>query len=318
MRKPLICFVMAITLLAGCRQREDEAQLKATAQALQNANTIIQEANLMIQDALVEKQCDPAYRAYADVWAPKASQIKGRADSIVAFIEELKKELIKQTDSLKKEETSVIAQFHATDGSGYKLLNKLAELKGSFLLIIDPVNHFGLTKEVDLLVSTVPLLPGFSDSLNEAQRKQYAKKWVEDNFLRTSAVMAMVVLSRIENEVMATVRTFMKFCLDQMPITLCNWRGFRGVATLNSSYVKRGQPIEVMAALGEFNAVGNPRIAIGGKEIKLDNDAVAVHHFIATGKPGKHSVRVKFEYARPDGTSELVYKDLKYIIADEK
>ena len=52
--------------------------------------------------------------------------------------------------------------------------------------------------------------------------------------------------------------------------------------------------------------------------MKLDSDGVIVHQFVAEGKPGKHIVKVKFEFYKPDGTREWITKTLYYTIADEK
>ena len=326
MNKPLYLLAMAVMSVIGCRQRENLVQLKAIGQSLQKSNSIIQEDNKLVQEALFEKRRDPRYSSDGEIWEPKASRIKAQADSIVAFIEELKSELIKQSDSLKEEKAPLIEQLYTTDGSGYKLVNKLAAFKDSFSAIIhvedfvdNPVKHASLKEDIPHLYSTVPLLQGYSGSLNAAQRKDYTKRLLDDNFSGTSAVMAMVVLNRMENDLLITTKALMEFCLNQTAVLICGWPGeFRTIAALNSSYVKQGQPIEVTAGVGQFSAAMKPRITIDGKVIKMNDYATAVHSFPATGKPGEHSVDVKIEYYRPDGVELRVTKTLKYIIADEK
>ena len=68
-----------------------------------------------------------------------------------------------------------------------------------------------------------------------------------------------------------------------------------------------------------FSDAAKPQITIGDKVIKLNEyDGTAVHRFTADGEPGTHSVMVKIEYYKPDGSRQYVTKYLKYTIADEK
>jgi hypothetical protein len=219
----------------------------------------------------------------------------------------------------------LIDQLYSSDGAGYKLVCRLAAFKDSFPGIIrvddfvdNPHKQASMKAKIPRLLSTVPLLTGYTDSLNANLRRQHVKKWLEENFSGTTPAMALVMLNRIENDLLVTTNEFMNFCFNQIDRITCGWRGFHAVAVLNSSYVKQGQPIEVTAGIGDFNAALRPRITMNGKEIRLDQDATAIHRFTANGKPGRHSIRVQIEFTKPDGTVEQVYKDLKYIIADEK
>jgi Tfp pilus assembly protein PilX len=94
---------------------------------------------------------------------------------------------------------------------------------------------------------------------------------------------------------------------------------FKALAVLSSSYVEKGQPIEITAGVGEFSTAMKPRITIDGKPVALNaNDGTAVHRFTADGKPGKHNAMVRIEFTSPDGSTEYISKRLEYIIADEK
>jgi hypothetical protein len=61
MLKPLICLVMAGALLAGCRRREDIDRLKIINQGLENANSMIQEGNKVLGDALMDRVRTPHF-----------------------------------------------------------------------------------------------------------------------------------------------------------------------------------------------------------------------------------------------------------------
>jgi hypothetical protein len=325
MNKPLFCLAVIMVLLAGCRRREDLNQLKAINRSFENANNIIQENNKLVWEALVQKRHDPSYHEYGEIWEPRGGRIKKQADAIVVIIEELKSGLLKQSDSLQKEQAPLIDELYSSDGPGYKLVCRLAAFKDSFPAIIRvedfvdyPHKQASMKAEIPRLLSTVPLLTGYTDSLNADLRKLHVKKWLKENFSGTTPAMALVVLNRIENDLLVTTNEFMNFCFNQIDKIICGWRGFHAVAVLNSSYVKQGQQIEVTAGVVDFYTYTKPRITMDGKEIDLNKDATAVHQFTANGRPGKHSIRVQIEFTKPDGTVEQVYKDLKYIIAEEK
>ena len=216
MNKPVFCLAMVMLMLAGCRRRENLAQLKAINRSLENANSIIQDGNRLVWEALHEKRRDPDYFSYGEVWEPRASRIKAKADSIVVIIEKLKSELLKQTDSLQKEEAPLIEQLFSEDGPGSTLVSRLAAFRDSFPAIIraddfadNPYKQASLKTEMPRLASTVPLLKGYTDSLNVNQRKRYERSWLEENFSHTSPAMAFIALTRIENDLLVTTNRFM-------------------------------------------------------------------------------------------------------------
>jgi hypothetical protein len=314
---------MAVSLLAGCRQREDVDRLKAINQSLENANNIIQEDNKLVEEALKIKYSDWRTSSIGKIWQPRGYRIKKESDSLVLIIEGLKKALLKQTDSLRKEDASWFKQLNAEEGPGYKLVHRLAAFKDSIPAIICaeghsdyPVYLTSIKRDIDELCATVPLLRGYSDSLNNIQRIQYAKNWLEDNFSETSSNITLLVLNTVKNDLLATTKVFMDFCLAQTVVHKCF--KFGPLATLSSSYVKRGEPIEVTAGLVEFADAPEPRIFINDKQIKLTYDDVAIYRYKANGEPGKHNALVRIEYTMPDGTQASVSKKLNYIIADEK
>jgi hypothetical protein len=293
---------------------------------LQYANEILKNDNHLLSATLIDRLNDPQSRLHGIIWEPRGNRIRREADSIVVMIESIKASLLKQTDSFRKENTTWPGQLSAIDGPGNKLLINLSAFKNSLPAIIhvndfidNPAKHASIKKDLSRLNTIVPLLPGYIDSLNDTQRKEYAKNWLEENFSGTSSAMAMVVLNKIESDLLATTKTYMEYCLNQTVVLTCGWyTEFRPLASLSSRYVKQGQPLEVTAGIGSFSAAMRPQIIINGKEISLTDYATAVHRFAASGKPGKHNVSVKIKYTKPDGTIATVEKSLEYIIADEK
>lgn len=324
MNRNLFFLSAFVLLIAGCRQRENVSQLKAINESLENSNKIIQYDINMIYEKLLEKQRDSYTISQSEIWAPRANTIRKQADSIITVIEELKRELIKQSDSLQESNAPIIKQLYETNGPGYKLLNKLADFKESIPAIIyeffdNPAQYTSMKNDIIRLSATVPLLSGYNNDVGENHRAQYIKKWLDENFAGSSSAMVIIVLNKIKNDLLATAKIFMDYCLNKTATINCgNYSVFRVVAALSSSYVKQGQAIEVSAGIGAFSMAMKPTITINGKEIKLNDHSLAEYHLVASGKPGKHTIPVKFEYTKPDGSTAVATKELAYVIAVEK
>lgn len=89
-------FTMAVTLLVGCRQREDVDRLKIINQGWENANNIIKDDNRFIGENLVARALIPRSKYYGEKWEPRGNRIRKEADSLVVMIESIK--CLRQTE----------------------------------------------------------------------------------------------------------------------------------------------------------------------------------------------------------------------------
>jgi hypothetical protein len=321
MNKAFMIPVVILIILAGCRPEENPDQLMAVNQSLEYANVVMQEASNMVYEELLERQKDPRGADHPALWLSRAKQIKQYADSLGSFIKNMKSELITQSDSLKKDYVELTKQLHSEDGVGQQLLNKLTDFKDSASGILTPDERkleYYRRSEIGHILETGPLLPAYWDSLPADKKIDYKKKWLEKSFGRTSALMAMIMLNKIEADVLATEKEFITYCNFRASFHGCilGYDLFKAVAILSSSYVKAGQSIDVTAAVGQFTDAMKPRITINGKEIQIGEGATAVYKFIATGKPGKYTVPITFQYYKPDGTRDSISTTREYIIAE--
>ena len=326
MNKNLFIPTVIIVLLAGCRPEENAGQLKAVNKSLEYSNEILQDANRRIYEELIEKQKDPITAAKAGLWGPKATRIQQYADSIRAFIKSIKGELVTQSDSFKREYVTVVKQLYDANGVGYQLLNKLAAFKDIIPAVLysgDGADSFFIRtyfrKDINHILETVPLLPGYRDSLQTDQQSKYKKKWLEESFGRSSSLMAMTMLNKIESDVLTTENTFIGYCNNLVTRgCVLTYEEFEAIATLSSSYIKSGQSIKVYAGIGSLSVASKPTISINGKEIDLKGRAIAEYSFKPTGKSGTYRIPVKFEFTKPDGSQAVRTEELKYIIAENK
>lgn len=319
-------YVALLAMLAACQPKENKVQLNAINASLEKSNELIKRAS--------ERALEQMENNHHDI--PNSDRIvklllimrkaKAETDSLANLVENLKTQLLKQSGNLGVDNAPILHSLYEPNGSGYRLLNNLASIKDSLSAIFSIVDSsntpylYETTKEnIDKLRNASPLLPDYTDKMNAKQRAGYFNKWLEDNMRGSSALMAMVVLNKLENDILNTGTMLMEYCCNQ--VGYVDGRGFyekyNAIAVLNSSYVKRGQTLEVTAGAAAFGRAANPRVSIDDKEIQLDKDGVALYKFKAAGKPGKHIVPVKIAFKKINGYTSSVIKKLEYIIAEK-
>lgn len=308
-----IYFITAlIAMLVGCQPKENKVQLQAINLSLEKSNDVIKDAGLRVVKELKDKYVVISGYVPMSKWMPIMDNIVARSDSIVNIIEGLKAKAIKQSNGLKDEDAT-------------SLLYKLAAFKDAIPATFDSTEYCynpeckaKMKKDISYLRNKGPLLSGYAEGLSEEQRAAYVNKWLDNNLRNSSALMAQVVLNKLENDLLYTRTMMLEFCNDKVGDfgSCMSYRKFSAIATLSSSYVKRGQTIDVHAAMVESTTAAMPWVAIDGKEVKLEKDGVAVYKFKATGSAGKHTIPVKIHFKWTDGTPDTVTKKLEYIIAD--
>lgn len=314
----LLLPAVVIVLLVGCVAEDKSGQWKAINESLERANNIINEDIAVGYENLLKLKKNPQTSADAEVWFAKAKQVQQYADSVRMMIEAIKNQLIIQSDSLKREYVTVVKQLYDANGIGGQMLKKLTAFKESISAVIFGEDHVVSAYDRNLYAS-MPLLPGYRDSLSADEREKYRKRWLSEGFSRSSSLMAMVMLNKIENDVLTTEKLIFDYCDNHIGrgCTLAYLK-FQAVACLSSRHVRKGQRINLIAGLGSFSRASKPSIIIDGKEMTLNEDDVAEYKFTVDRSAGKHTIPVRFEYVRPDGSNEIKTQELEYIIADDK
>lgn len=308
--------IALLTMLAGCHPKENTEQLKAVNMSLEKSNDFIKDAANRVLMDMEDKTHQPIYKVKANVWFPVMKKVEANTDTLIEVVEKLKGEAAKQTGALKLDNDSVLS-----------LLNKLASFKDNipayfnFMDSIEsPKVREYLKRDCKNICKSGPLLPGYTDVLNTKQRSAYINKWIDKNLRGSTALMTTVVLNKLKNDLLYTRSVLMDRCSSM--VGACDGPGsyseYYAIAVLNSTYVKRGQTIEVTAGMGAFSFGRRPRVIIAGNEVKLNNNATAIHRFKADGKPGKHSLTVKIEFTNDLGAPAYMNQDLEYEIAKLK
>jgi hypothetical protein len=280
MYKPFFCLAMAVSLL-GCHPEENPEQLKMVNQSLERINENMKSDNKNLIERIKYRLNEPHAITVARRVLPEVNKIHLYADSLLLMLYNIKNELNIQSNSLKIDYVTIVRELHNEDGVGSRLFNKLAVFKDSIPALInltEPSNRKYIPKDITLL-------PTYVDSLPANEKLQFGKKWCEESFGRSSSLMVMIMLNKIENDVLATEKILIEYCNSSYTIEKIIYDDqYEPLVVLSSTYVKKGQPVEITTGVFKFSDDMKPRIQIDGKEIELKGrDCCAVHKFTADG-----------------------------------
>lgn len=309
----------AIALIAGlsaCQSKTNIHQLKIAENGMAASNMHFEEENKKVYDEFQSRAKGTMY-GKTTIWMPVANDIRGFSVSMLKHIDSLKALLKNYID---KDDKDIVKKIFETNGGARNLLYrlqsyKLAILNAPLSVKMDTMYLRYIRYENDQLRKKIPLL------FNVGQQNisdVYSHEWAKINFTGSNPIAAVLVLDKLKSEVLLSENIMINDCLQYTNVIVESYAVFEMIAVLSSSYVKKGQPLEVSAGVGGFDCRTQPRISIDGTEIQLapEHGCRARYKFIANGKRGKHSVKVMVEYTNWDGTRKTAINDLEYVIAD--
>ncbi len=305
-----ISSVVLVVLFSGCagNKTKELALLNASNNALESSTQIIVHQNLILRQDIKDKQYDYKFSERAFFWNPKATLIETYSDSMFNYIEALKNEVSKEAsvktaygvDSVEEGNMNAVATVFGTSDNAVKLLDTLKRYYKNVLAIDSQITYESDSKILLKKQGTMDM-----------QQQDF-----QQLFNKTSAIAGLLLLNKLQNDVVSMENklfTYVKYefgCLD------CGgYEVVRSIIAQSISYAKPGEQIEITAGIGEFIHQAHPRVRIDGIDIPVTPDGVAIYKLKASKQPGKHTVHVKVDYLKPDGTTAFVEKNIEYTVA---
>lgn len=308
------CIALLISLTA-CQTRDNTESIKAINKSLTKANELIAENNDVVYGQLTRKQADCYGSMRECIWTSKALVIKDLSKHINRYIGSLKRQL-----GALKEDDAIRALFKQ---EGDSLYHKLVNYSQAVILVLNVAelsagNKYAqkyMEKEVQSFKKEIGErfdIQADSTADHSIRQQNWKSKYVD----QSTSPLVMAMLYKIQNDVLVTENSMIHYLNSQSTCHVQFYEQFYGVTMLSSSYVKAGQVIEVTAGVGTISAASSPIIHINDTKVPLNEAGVALYNLKVTGKPGKHTVPVKIKFFRPDGSVELLTRNLRYIIAE--
>lgn len=262
------------------------------------------------------KLYDPRTHDAGTIWEPRARIIQRCALGAKLLIDYLKGELIKQSDSLRKQDPAIVKKVLDAYGNGDKLFEKMVLLKDSVTSVLDMkefIKSYSTGEEINR-----ESIFFYKNILQIDVAGSSKADWLSKNFYNCSPLLAVLVLNKIKASVVNTENICVNHCSMKVTYNFCGYFKPSALASLDNIVVRSGEKVLVTAGVGMFGKEAFPKITINGTRIKLYENPVARYEFIATGKPGTYNVPVKIVYRESDGSWQTASKELQYIITDNK
>lgn len=308
-------YLVLTALLALNVSSEILNAFKTVDRSLMTASGIVEKKNEEIFRSFQAKIEDPKTREKAQIWLPKAQQAKKIADELYTYIDALKQELKVEsgltkaedgTESYKEDNLDAATRMFISDppngkGKGKELFNKLTEFKKQ-LLAIDP----DMAKEI---AAALPLDLTPLPTSSEAGKGD----WAYGYFHMTPTVAAITILSKFQNDVKNSESQAVEFCHRQIGQVELIYDEFQAFAGTNSQYLMPGEELVITAGIGAFSKAAKPNISVDGAAVPINAEGAAEYK-TRVSNSGAGVKKVRISYIKPDGTSAVVEKEVRYTV----
>lgn len=255
----------------------------------------------VVYAALQEKLIDPATAYRAQVWQPKAAQIQTFASEVENYLAQLKKQLRQAATADVKAKDAVGKNLFVTKGTDRKLYQMLISFKAKSLAIDTLIkNEFAGT---------------FYDSAFE-KTSENENVFRQNYFLNTDYATVQAMLSQLLATITAAENKLLNFCLEQCPDNSDYFEVYSAIIGQNSSYVRKGEKMEITAGVGIFSFKAQPRVIINGDTVAMTENGTAQYHFKALAKAGKHMIPVRIDCFDQYGKKQMITKNVEYTVAN--
>lgn len=322
-------YLVLTALLALNVSNEVLEAFKTVDKSIVTSNESLKTKNDVIYGAFADELKDGQTKAKAEIWAPKAEQVKKLSADMDAYLNSMKQQL-KQESGLKKDDKGVeefkeddldaATRLFAEKGEGKNMYEKLAAYKKNVLAVLDPAEFKDnplLQKDIAAkraeFEKTLPLDLTIPEKAHAEKSGDNAKDWTFSYFHMTPTIASLTILSKFQNDVKNSESQIVDYVHSQIGKVKLVFDQFQAIAQASRTYAMPGDEIEITAGVGAFSTAAKPKIYVGGQLQNLTADGTADFKTTASGA-GDHTVDVKIDFIKPDGTPASVTKVVKYTV----
>lgn len=293
-------FILVIVLFFCSCEKDSEketAAFRATTNSLEQSNKNINYITKEFRKQLFEKLNDVETGGQAAVWQPKAEKISELALSVIEYIGTLKSQLEGKYNNFE-----IVKEVFFQQKKGKELFQRLKDF-------IDSINK----NESVGGIYYVESIKKRHDYLDSSKYDQ--EEFNETFFKHISLAAALSMLTKFENDIRNIENDLVTSCYYRI-FGGCDWHyeSFQPLIGLSSSCVMAGDEIEINAGIGSFSTSAQPKFAIDGKHIPVNENGMAMYKFKAPSKSGKYYKPINIEYTMSDGTKKSGIRNIEYTV----
>jgi hypothetical protein len=295
------------------RVKTDLIAFKALDQGLSSSNEMIDTQNHDAIAYIKDETTDPLTAEKAKAWYSRAQLIQSLSRNVSIYVDglrtSLKKEAglkIKDGDELFREnDKNAVMRLFEKQEKGNELYKRLKEYRSEISKIDSGM--------LSILEHGPEMTIKDFGSGREAS-DDFTKNYFDD----ISTIAGLAMLNRFQNNIRIIENQALRFCLNNLPHPIIDDFGPAGFASINSSYVRPMEKMEIMAGVVSFSRSADAEIVIAGKTILIEPDGVAYYHFKADNAAGKHYLPVQITFTDREGGRQMIRKTLEYTVAGDK
>jgi gliding motility-associated protein GldM len=127
----------------------------------------------------------------------------------------------------------------------------------------------------------------------------------------TPTIAALTILSKFQSDIKNSESQVIDYLHSQIGQVKLVFDKFDAIVSPSATYLMPGDELSIKAGIGAFSSAAKPNITINGAPQTVGADGTAEWK---TKVSGSGTVSVKIEYAKPDGSKDVVTKDIKYTV----
>jgi len=297
-----LMYLVLTALLALNVSAEIINAFKVVDNSLTSTNKVVNASTQTIMASFQEKLADPASMEKAKIWMPKAERAVQISKELNDYIDGLKQKIKigagfnpqNPDDGFKEDNIDVATRIMDKEGEGKKLYAALEKYKKEILSIDPEVGEiFKNSLSIDLEIPKVSKIGNVT--------------WTSVYFNMTPTVAALTMLSKFQNDVKTTENKIVNEFHNRVGQVVVRFDTYAPIVGANSTYLFPGQELQISAGIGAFSKNVKPIITIGGRNIPMNDDGVALFKTNVGSTSG--SVPIKIQYKDQDGKDQI--RDLK-------
>ncbi|MFT3823824.1 MAG: hypothetical protein QM731_07880 [Chitinophagaceae bacterium] len=313
-------FIVLLYALVSCKGNSNNNQFKFIIVTLEKSNRSIDNELNGIYAGIDADLEDPQTRMGAAIWQPRANRIRQTSDSLLLYIDQLKQVLeraagVKIIDSVEHADLNnekAVRNIFYNDNRGSELYKRLVIYNEAIIGAFRIEEFKDLSKWYEQFVQDLHQL---KDEMTIDIKNEGELQWVDEHFKYISVAGALAMLAKIEQDLLITELSMIRFIRVQESSYTDSYDAIQPLIRLNSSYLKKGQPLEITAGIGSFISYIKPIVVIDGQKVILNNDKIAFYTKKTDMSPGKYQIPVTIEYYKPDGSKATFNRKVEYEIA---
>ncbi|MEP6674150.1 MAG: hypothetical protein ABJA78_03320 [Ferruginibacter sp.] len=291
---------------AGCSSKKGSEMMifKTSARAFAAANATLTSQSNALYAALNDRMANHKGTVDAKTWQLKAMLIKDYSDEMLAYFDQVKMDIKNESglhmengkEFFREDNVGAVERLFVTKGKGNELYERLEKYKADVLNIDSEIK-----KQFEHTILSA------SNEFEKEKKEDFTHAF----FNSVPAIAALSLLSQFENNIKVNENEMVLYCFNHASVIIKDFDFIGAIIGQDKTFVMPGQEISITAGIGAYSTQADPQIDFNGIQVPAEN-GVSVYRFKANGTPGKHNISVRINFLKPDGTHEIITKNIEY------